>query len=348
VDTRIETLCKTAINDHTFPGCVAGYIRDGKTAILAAGHLTYEPDSPAVTRETVYDIASITKSVPTSCLILNLLERGLLSLDDKVVDYIPELKNRYRSKILVRHLLTYTVVFDIPGGMSTVAKENPDMILETLFSAPLTAAPGAAYYYTNSPAILMGLVAERITGMPLNELADSVFGSLPMPHTSFSTGWMEDLAVAPTELDWRGNVQRVVHDETAWALRAAGKLPGHAGLFSTAPDLLVFAKMLLGGGVYEGRRYFDPATVEMMHTNQVGNLGKMAGLGWEMREALLPEGLGSDQVFGKTGFTGCALVIDPKMELAFVYLSNRTYPKRPATREKIVAFRNKLAAIIYS
>lgn len=325
-----------------------GYTHRGKTTALAAGHLTYEPDSPAVTNGTIYDVASITKCVPTSCLILNLLERGLLSLDDKVIDYVPELKNPYRSKILVRHLLTYTVVFDIPGGMSAVAKESPDMILETLFAAPLKAAPGAEYYYTNVPAILMGLVAERITGMPLNELADSVFGSLPMPHTSFSTGWMAELAIAPTETDWRGTVHRVVHDETAWALRAAGKVPGHAGLFSTVPDLLVFAKMLLNGGAYDGRRYFDPATVEMMHTNQIEGLGKMAGLGWEMREALLPEGIGSDQVFGKTGFTGCALVIDPKADLAFVYLSNRTYPKRPATREKIVAFRNELAAIVYS
>lgn len=326
---------------------MVGYFKGGKTKVLPFGRFTYELDSHEVTKDTVYDVASITKSIPTSCLVLHLIESSLLSLDDKVIHYIPEISNEYRNRMLVRHLLTYTVIYDMPP-LGVVAKEHPDAILEQLFAAPLKAPPGERFFYTNAPALLMGLLAERISKKPLNELADQVYSSLPMPHTSFSTGWVGAQAVAPTERDWRGEVQGSPHDEAAWILRDAGRIAGHAGLFTTARDLLVFARMLLNQGAFEGRRYFEPATIEQMHTNQIASIGESAGLGWELRQALLPKDLGSNQVFGKTGFTGCVIVIDPKANLAFTYLSNRTYPTRPPNREAIISFRHSLARLLYA
>jgi len=344
---QIGELCERAIRDRVFPGCVVGYLQDGKKTVLPFGGMTYGEGAEVVKADTVYDVASITKSIPTACLALHLVELGLISLDDKLIDYVPEVRNEYRDRILIRHLLTYTVVFDFPHGLSKVARDHPDRIFEEIFTAPLLAPPGMKYAYTNAPAMLLGLVIERISNKPLNEYANDVFGSLPMRHTSFSTGYDNMQSVAPTEVDWRGEVRGVVHDETAWALRQTGRVAGHAGLFTTAADLLVFAKMLLNDGQYAGARYFMPETITMMHTNQLSIPGESTGMGWELRQALLPDGVGSDQVFGKTGFTGCVLVIDPKMKRAFSYVSNKTYPRRPKTREGIRAFRFELAKILF-
>src|SRR5882672_8735179 len=103
MEALVKRLCEDAVADGVFPGCVAGYYRDGRTTVVPAGRLTYADEAPHVSAETVYDVASITKCVPTSCLILHLVERGLLDLDDKVVDYIPEIQNEYRNRILIRH-----------------------------------------------------------------------------------------------------------------------------------------------------------------------------------------------------------------------------------------------------
>lgn len=348
MDTKILDLCEDSIREQLFPGCVVGVLRAGKTTILPAGKMTYDTSSRLITTDTAYDVASITKSIPTSCLILHLVERGLLALDDTLITYVPELANRYRTSILIRHLLTYTVVFDIPGGLSRVAKEKPHQILESIFAADLRGEPGQTYYYTNPPAVLMGLIIERITNMPLNEYANEVFGSLNMHRTSFSSGWVGAQSVAPTEIDWRGEIQGTPHDESAWILRQAGKVAGHAGLFSTAPDLLIFAQMLLDNGTYMGRRYFSEETVTSMHTNQIAELGHSAGLGWELNWPEIMGNQGSTEKFGKTGFTGCLIVMDPVSKRAMVHLSNRTYPHRKDNKQQLNSLRRKLCDLVFA
>ncbi len=344
---KIADLAEAAIRDQVFPGCQVGYIRGGEAVVLPFGRFGYESVSPVVSERTVYDVASITKSVPTNSLILKLIEDGRLGLDDKAARYLPEIHNDYREQILVRHLLTYTVIWDLPAGMSTVAKETPDRLIETLFEGKLKAAPGKQYFYTNPPAILLGMIAERVTGQPLDKLAKEVFfGPLKMERTDFDGGMWDAREVAPTAKDFRGLVQGQPHDETAWALRKQGIIAGHAGLFTTSADLLRFAQMLLNKGELGGRRYFEPRTVAQMHTNQLEGIGERTGLGWEINLGELPASVRDHGVFGKTGFTGCALMMDPVEKVAMVYLSNRTYPERPASREGIQEFRRGLVRLV--
>jgi CubicO group peptidase (beta-lactamase class C family) len=130
-------------------------------------------------------------------------------------------------------------------------------------------------------------------------------------------------------------------------LRKQGVVAGHAGLFSTAQDLLRFAQMLINNGELEGHRYFEPATIELMHTNQLHRLKGKTGLGWELDLGDLPAAAKSHQVFGKTGFTGCAIQMDPVAKIALIYLSNRTYPNRPTSKEPIRAFRRQLANLVF-
>ncbi|HSX02574.1 MAG TPA: serine hydrolase domain-containing protein [Candidatus Saccharimonadia bacterium] len=347
MNDRIIGIMQQAIADRVFPGAVVSYVRGGQTTVLPVGHLRYD-GAEAVTAETVYDVASITKSIPTSTLALCLIDEGRLGLDDRVIKYVPELQNEYRDQLLVRHLLTYTAVWDVPGGLSAVARSGAEAVRQALLTAPLLAPPGQRYFYTNPPAILLGWIIERICGRPLDEVAaERFFGPLEMAHTTFRPETLPGAVIAPTEIDDRGEVCGQVHDEAAWALRQAGQVAGNAGLFSTAPDLLRFAEMLLAGGRLDGRRCLSAETVARIPVNQVAELGACAGLGWELGQPAFMGARGSDRLFGKTGFTGCFILIDPVKQAALVLLSNRIHPQRPPNREAINAVRRAIADLVF-
>jgi CubicO group peptidase (beta-lactamase class C family) len=347
MDEHIRGIMRQAVADRVFPGAVVGYVRDGQTTVLPFGHLRYDGAEP-VTAETVYDVASITKSIPTSMLALSLIDAGRLGLDDHVIKYLPEVQNEYCEQMLVRHLLTYTVVWDVPGGLSAAARGGAEAVRQALLTAPLLAPPGQRYFYTNPPAILLGWIVERICGQSLDEVAaERFFGPLGMAHTAFRPETLAGAVVAPTEVDGRGEVRGQVHDEAAWALRQAGQVAGNAGLFSTAPDLLRFAEMLLAGGELSGQRYLSAEMVARISINQVAELGACAGLGWELGQPQFMGARGSDRLFGKTGFTGCFILIDPVRQAALVLLSNRIHPKRPPNREAINAVRRPIADLVF-
>lgn len=345
MDEQITAICTKAIKERVFPGCVVGYIRDGSSSVMPFGTLRYDESEP-VTWETIYDVASITKSIPTASLALKLIEEGKLTLNDHVTDYIPELTNDYQDDILVRHLLTYTVIFDLPKGISGLAKDDPSSVLQTLFKSPLTDPPGTRYYYTNPPAILLGLVIERVRKETLGEAAAHLFRQLGMNSSSFVLADRDKALVAPTEIDWRGELQGNVQDEAAWALCREGRTPGNAGLFTTASDLTIFAHMLLENGSYKGVEYFKPETIELMHTNQLAKLDATCGLGWEMTMPVIMGSYCHSDTFGKTGFSGCNIVIDPSRKRSLVLLSNRTFPHRSTTRDAINNVRRALADVV--
>jgi CubicO group peptidase (beta-lactamase class C family) len=350
LDTAITAIADQAIRERVFPGCVVGYLRDGQSTVLPFGRLTYDSDSAPVASDTYYDVASITKSIPTSCAVLKLIEQGHLRLDDPAVTYVPELENSHRDQILIRHLLTYTIVLDLAKGMSAHVRDGLDDagLWRLLYTSPLTAPPGDHYFYSNAPALLLGVIAERVTGKPLDALADELFFSpLQMTHTTFHPETLPSQKIAPTEINWRGQVHSQIHDEMAWALRKSGHIAGHAGMFTTAGDLLRFSAMLLGKGEYDGIRYFSPDTIKAMHTNQLPHLGKSAGLGWELNQPRFMGDAASSRTFGKTGFTGCIILVDPVANASMVLLSNRIYPQRPSSSDSINNVRNRIADIVF-
>jgi CubicO group peptidase (beta-lactamase class C family) len=170
-----------------------------------------------------------------------------------------------------------------------------------------------------------------------------------MEHTTFFPEKLDRDSIAPTEDDpWRGRIIRgEVHDESAWALRPA-MVAGSAGLFSTAPDLLRFLAVLMNDGESDGRRLFKPATVRLMHVNALPAwFGATAALGWELDR---PDFMGTRRTassFGKTGFTGCAIVADPSRSAGFVLMTNHTFPRRREDRSAINAVRSALADLVF-
>lgn len=352
---KIFDRLQRAIHEKVFPGAVLGIVKtNGDRVVYPVGNFTYESDSPKVKHDTMYDLASVTKSIPGSCSILKLIDDGRLHLDDKLVSFLPEFGNLPgKEDVTVKHLLTYTLDLEVPA-MSTLKNKNADEIIEIITTAPLKSPPGSKHFYSNSTAGFFTPIIENITGQTIDAFADeNFFKPLGMSRTTFFPEKFDKNEIAPTEIDeWRGRViQGEVHDESTFILRQKNYMIAAAGLFSTAPDILNFLEMLLNGGVFAGKKYFSPEIIREMHKNQTGvfagDLGR-AGLGWVIN---WPEGFGSNaspETFCKSGFTGTFVAIDPMNGIAFVLLSNRTYPKRPSDNSAIAAVRRDISDLCFS
>lgn len=349
MNTDILQRLQKAVNDKSFPGCVLGIVKtNGDRVIYPVGGFTYDENAPRVTENTIYDLASVTKSIPGTASLLKLIDEGKLGLEDRLIDFVPEFGDSEDKKsVTIKHVLTYTLELDI-DSMSAHKDKTPDEILNIVVHAKLRSKPGSKHYYTNSTAAFVGLIVQKVTGMGLDKYAGkNFFNPLGMRRTTFHPEKFDIQEIAPTEIDdWRGGVvQGVVHDESTYMLNKK-YISGIAGLFSTAPDILNFLEMLLQKGTYKGKKYFSENIVIEMHTNQLDPKAGAAGLGWAMH---WPEAMGSnysDQAFCKSGFTGTFVMIDPVKNTAFALLSNRTYPKRTRDMTAINEVRRDVADII--
>jgi CubicO group peptidase (beta-lactamase class C family) len=356
IDQLITARAERAIQDGVFPGCVIGYVKkDGTRKVLPFGKFTYDADSSSVKEDTIYDGASLTKSIPTGSIALALIDQGKLRVTDKLIDYLPEFNNSDRENVLIKHLLTYTIdgyglarAVDGTTGKLSIGERTSDDLFRILFNQDFEKRPGEVFKYSNIPSALLGLVIERITGSTLDKLGDEMFfRPLGMTRTTFFPEKFNVNEVVPTEIDeWRGLAHGVVHDESAYVCKRGGKLVGHAGIFLTAGDTLTFLEMLLNKGILGGKTYLSENIIEQIQTNQIPELGDYTGLGWELNQ---PRYMGkhcTERTFGKTGFTGTLCVCDIEKEIAYVILSNRIYPKRSEDSSAINSFRADIGDII--
>jgi CubicO group peptidase (beta-lactamase class C family) len=279
---------------------------------------------------------------------LQLLDEGALRLDDRVIEYLPELRMTRRERVHIRHLLTQTLDFGF--RLSDFKDKSAAEILDVIYSTEFKHEPGSTFFYTNATSILLGIVVERVSGKCLAAFADeALFKPLAMERSSFFPESFQREEIVPTEMDpWRGRlVQGEVHDESAFKLREK-LVAGSAGFFSTVPDILTFLEMMLNKGSLAGRRYFSGETMNAVQTSQVDIPGITTGLGWELCQRRFMGTRCSERAFGKTGFTGCSCVADPERGAAFVLLSNYTYPRRKPDMTLINAVRSDCADIVFS
>ncbi len=359
----LDSVVEEAVAKDEIPGGVLLVSSRGRIVWLKAyGSRSILPNREAMTTDTIFDLASLTKVFATTSAVMKLIEQGKLRLNDPVVRYLPELGTEGatadKNQITLRHLLTHTAGFSpdpndsaIPAGWS-----GAEPLLREIYAEPLTAPPGARFVYSDTGFILLGEIVRRVSGMPLNEfLTKEVFTPLGMRETRFVPPASLIPRIAPTEeIDLpagakagsgRGHVLRgVVHDPRA---RQVGGVAGHAGLFSTADDLALFCRMLLANGVApNGHRIFSAATVQLMTTPQQPPwVPSVRGLGWDIDSAYsAPRGdlfpLGS---FGMTGFTGTMVWIDPASQTFVLFLANSVHPYgRPA----ISSLRARISTVV--
>jgi len=321
----IEPLVAQAIEAKRLPGCVVLIARHGKIAYFRAfGNRRIEPTHLPMTTDTVFDMASLTKPIATATSVMILAQRGKLRIDEPVAKYLPSFAQQGKDKVTIEQLLTHqggllpdNAVKDYLDG-SVKAWQRIDVL-------KLQYPPGSKFVYTDVGYLVLGELVRRVSGQPVNEFArDNIFRPLGMSETGYLPPDALRERAAPTEARDQKWIQGEVHDPRAFHL---GGVAGHAGLFSTAEDLAVYAQMMLGRGEYGGARVLAADTVEQM-TLPRDVAGKLRGLGWDMRSGYsINRGeLCSPRAFGHGGFTGTVLWIDPRLDLSVVFLSNRLHP----------------------
>ena len=293
--------------------------------------------------DTVFDLASLTKVIATTTAVMQLAENGRLRLEDPISEYWPALAANGKESITVRELLTHY------SGL------GPDLNLEQAWSGYRAALkkivaqrptfpPGARFLYSDIDFEILGELVRRVSGQSLDAYCERhIFRPLKMNHTGFKPPPSERDRIAPTEyvegkLRWGQ-----VHDPTAYRMDGVA---GHAGLFSNADDLAIFAQMLLDGGSYKGARILRPRTVEEITAPQSPPNGmRLRGLGWDIgapfasnRDELAPAGS-----YGHTGYTGTLIWIDPVSKTYVIVLTSRLYPDGKGDAE---ALRIRIVALV--
>jgi CubicO group peptidase (beta-lactamase class C family) len=324
-----------AIADKAFPGATLAIGYKRRVSLHAFGKLSYDAKSPQVNVRTMYDVASLTKVIVTTTLVEKLVEGDFhspLLLDAPIERYLPEWASgpqpEWRRRVTVRHLMTHTSGLPPFKEYWRTSKGKGDT-LRMIFAEPLESEPGTKMVYSDLGIILMAEIIERLTGRTLDDLAkEYIFTPLRMNDSMYKPPKKNWPLIAPTEFDaiFRHRlIQGEVHDENAYAI---GGVSGHAGVFSTVPDLAAFCQMLLNGGVYAHQRILKRATIAQFTAPQELAKGTRT-LGWVVPTEGSSSGhYFSPHSFGHTGFTGTSIWIDPDRELFVVLLTNRVNPTR--------------------
>lgn len=338
----IEDVLQAAIADRAFPGAAYAILQSGRTVkIGAVGHLTYTADAPATAPETIWDLASVSKVVGTTTAAMLLAEEGQLDLDAPVASVIPEFAQKGKERITFRNLMVHD------SGLIAFRRyhefcANREEILNAIYGEGLEYETQTKTIYSDLSMILVGEAIERLTGQPLDILLrDRVFLPIGMRDTGYLPAggdWnIDPRRCAPTEKmeAWRRErharigdsrpslvgqgefIQGEVHDPTAAAM---GGVAGHAGLFSTAPDLARFFEAFLGGSLVR--------TETLAEFTRRQDQKSTRALGWDTKS---PEGssagaLFGPRSFGHTGYTGTSVWHDPDAGLTAILLTNRVHP----------------------
>jgi CubicO group peptidase (beta-lactamase class C family) len=339
--SAIDRVVQRGVDAGGYPGAAVVVGRKGYSVLSRGfGALDWTGRARVTSRESIYDLASLTKVVATTTAIMLLYDAGTVDIDAPVSRYLPEFSGGLRDQVTVRHLLTHRAGLPAGRELWRIAK-TPAEARAAVLASPIQCTPGSCYEYSDLGADLLGFVAEAASGQTLDAFLErSVFAKLGMTDTHFRPDAMSSVRIAPTEIaPPRGYPLRgEVHDENAYAL---GGVAGHAGLFSTADDLSVFAQMMLDGGVYNGVRIVSDSAVALFTKRAAGH----RALGWDTCDG--GAGCGqymSERAFGHTGFTGTSLWIDPDRQMFVILLTNRVHAARARRPSKVIAdVRNDLA-----
>lgn len=364
LNALLDSVTIGALREGAAPGAALAVGRHGRVVHLRGyGRTDTASASAAVTDSTLFDMASLTKVVATTTAAMILEEEGLLDLDRPVREYLPGLDAPDKSEITVRMLLTHSGGF-ISGAPLWRSEPGRAEFLKAMNERPLAYAPGDSTIYSDWDLILTGWIVEAISRQPLDVfLTQRVWAPLGMRDTGFNplgsarvppgenctvthrAGHPLLARIAATEQDTvyrRRAIHGIVHDENACAL---GGVAGHAGLFSSARDLSVFAQMLLNGGHYNGVRILDPGTIARWTARQ--NRGSSRALGWDTPSPGATAGrYFSPRSFGHTGFTGTSIWMDPERGVFLVLLTNRVNPTRQNFRHE--PLRREVADLVQS
>ena len=319
-----------SIRNSEIPGAVLAVVHKGKMAYLKAyGNKQVYPDTIPMDVNTVFDMASVSKSMSTAVSTMILVERGQLRFSDRASRYIPG----FQGNISILNLLTHSSGLPSYANVDSLQKwydsPNADTLIEYISTCRRYSEPGKVFQYSCLNFITLQRIIETISGKNLRNFAkDNIFDVLGMTHTDYNPAGETLERVAPTEKQKDGSVLRgIVHDPLARVINKG--ISGNAGVFSDANDLAILAAALLNNGEYNGRRILSPQGVKTMRTipYQMESIGRTPGWDNSSDYSSNQGDLLSPNTYGHTGYTGTSLVIDPDNDLAIILLTNRVHPE---------------------
>lgn len=343
----LDSVVEEAIRTGKCPGAVVVIGHEGRVIYHKAfGHRALVPEELPMTLDTIFDLASLTKVVATTTAIMQLVEQGKIVLSAPVSDYWPEFKANGKEGITVRELMTHY------SGLRPDLDLKPDWsgyetAMEMIVGEKPIVPPGTRFIYSDINYETLGELVRRVAGEPLDVYcSEHIFKPLGMKQTGFKPPATLRNRIAPTQYQHGDRGKMLwgeVHDPTSYNM---GGVAGHAGLFSTADDLSIFAQMLLDGGSYNGVGILSPLTVEKMTLPQTPpDRIVLRGLGWDLNSPFASNrgelfDVGS---FGHTGFTGTSIWIDPVTKTYIIILTNRVHPDG---KGDVGPMRTKIATLV--
>ena len=331
----IDRVVQRGIKAGGYPGAAVVVGRKGAAVWQKGfGNLSWSNLSGSVDPDrTIYDVASLSKVIGTTTAVMVLFDEKKIDLDAPVFRYLPAFSGGMKDEVTVRELLTHRS--GLPAGRDLWRRaRSPQEARDMVLSTPLEYRPNSSYIYSDLGADVLGMIVEEVSGLRLDVfLANRVFGPLGMRDTYYRPADSLRYRIAPTEVTPpRGYPLRgEVHDENAYAL---GGIAGHAGLFSTAADLSIFAQMMLNGGSYDGVQILSDSTVSLFTRRTAGH----RALGWDTADGDYGSGKYlTERAYGHTGYTGTSIWIDPDREMFVVLLTNRVHAAKAQRPARIIA-----------
>lgn len=343
--TQIDAVVEEEIEAGHIPGAVVLVGRGNKVVYWRAfGLAVAEPFEAPMEKETVFDLASLTKPVAAATAIMVLVDQGKIDVDDRVSDYLPAFAGGGKAEVRIKHLLTHTSglpAYTSAAGLEAEhGKPCPEGVVEKICGFEAASAPGETFKYSCLGYIALAEIIRVVTGQDVGAFTEAnVFGPLGMRDTRFKppASWTD--RIAGTEIVEGTLLRGTVHDPLAQLMDG---LSGNAGLFSTAGDLSIYCRMLLNGGSWKGKRILSRAAVEML--TEVQAHGRGYGFDVASSYSWIRGPHASEATFCHSGYTGTSVVCDPESETYLILLTNRVHPDDEGS---VKPLRTKIAEIAF-
>ena len=337
---KLNVFLEECVDKGVFPGADFAMITKDKVKIMHVGSKQLIPEKLENDGTTIWDLASISKVLVTTTCILKLMEEGLITLKTKISDVLPEFG---RTEITIKDCITHS------SGLPADINGYKQMTTEEMYEAVNKIVPeyekGTKVVYSDVNFILLGLVVKALKGSLDGYAKEAMFEPLNMKDTCYCPDESKyDRCAAYEVIENRGGVVRgMVHDGKAYKFYGVS---GHAGVFSTIEDISHYVQMLLNDGVYEGKRFFSPVTIDLLKKCQKAHLNERRSIVWVISDENYALGdYFSEHSLYHTGFSGSSMLIDLDRGVGFVCLNNRVHTTR--NNRLILEVRNNLHNLAY-
>lgn len=327
MDKEVHKFLQQEIEKQHIPGAVLQVRHDDEILLEEAyGYRSVYPEKEPMQKNTIFDLASLTKVIATLPIYLKLVDEGIIRLEDKVTRFLPSFGGHGKENITLRQLLTHSSGLQAHAGFVANDIKHKEALIAFLNDEKLVYQSDNDVVYSDVGYALLSIIAEEITGISFDLLVqEEVFQKLDMRETTFNPVFPVS-RFAATEYDEHLHKYKrgTVHDENAFII---GGVSGHAGLFSTISDIGNFAQMIVNDGVFKGKRFLSDDAIRISKRNYTPFSTMYRGIGWELNGAYAAScgDYFSTESFGHTGFTGTSIWFDPKVDLVVTFLTNRVH-----------------------